>query len=141
MLLTRVRFPSPAPPSLGLLAQLVRALPSHGRGRWSESSTAHHIFRKTAPPAPFLCPDGSSEVCSLFARCSIRRPAGAFCSPWPWKVWRFAPARSVLCSPGAKAPSPCRGVGQRPTHSIIQSAKIPFESFVISNPFWQSCVR
>ena len=40
MLLTRVRFPSPAP---GLLAQLVRALPSHGRGRWFESSTAHHF--------------------------------------------------------------------------------------------------
>ena len=20
-------------------------------------------------------------------------------APWPWKVWRFAPARSVLCSP------------------------------------------
>ncbi len=45
MLLTRVRFPSPAPEN-GLLAQLVRALPSHGRGRWSESSTAHHIFQE-----------------------------------------------------------------------------------------------
>ena len=47
MLLTRVRFPSLAP---GLLAQLVRALPSHGRGRWSESSTAHHLndIQKTA---------------------------------------------------------------------------------------------
>ena len=28
----------------GLLAQLVRALPSHGRGRWFESSTAHHTL-------------------------------------------------------------------------------------------------
>ena len=60
MLLTRVRFPSPAPPGLGLLAQLVRALPSHGRGRWSESSTAHHISRKTAPPAPFFVPSFES---------------------------------------------------------------------------------
>ena len=34
----------------------------------------------------------------------IRRPAGAFRSPWPWKVWRFAPARSVLRSPGRASP-------------------------------------
>ena len=27
---------------IGRLAQLVRALPSHGRGHWSESSSAHH---------------------------------------------------------------------------------------------------
>ena len=39
-----------------------------------------------------------------FPRNPTRRPAGAFCSPWPWKVWRFAPARSVLRSPGR----PCR---------------------------------
>ena len=31
-------------------------------------------------------------------------PRRAFCSPWPWKVCRFAPARSVLRSPGR----PCR---------------------------------
>ena len=64
MLLTRVRFPSPAPPGLGLLAQLVRALPSHGRGRWFESSTAHHIFPIGAP-APFFVPNwkfGSLEA-------------------------------------------------------------------------------
>ena len=33
-----------------------------------------------------------------------RRPAGAVCSPWPWKVCPFGPARSVLRSPGRKAP-------------------------------------
>ena len=29
---------------LGRVAQLVRALPSHGRGHWFESSRAHHLF-------------------------------------------------------------------------------------------------
>ena len=32
--------------SSGRLAQLVRALPSHGRGHWSESSSAHHSKRE-----------------------------------------------------------------------------------------------
>ena len=36
-------FDSLRPLHFGLLAQLVRALPSHGRGRWFESSTAHHF--------------------------------------------------------------------------------------------------
>ena len=54
-------FPSSRPPALdfvgnaliyfppccpGRLAQLVRALPSHGRGHWSESSIAHHVGEK-----------------------------------------------------------------------------------------------
>ena len=66
---------------------------------------------------------------------------------WPWKVWRFAPARSVL--QGAKAPFPCRGVGQRPT-SNRQSVNLPssqsplcslcpFERFVIKTHRQSSC--
>ncbi len=33
----------------GRLAQLVRALVSHTRGHWFESSTAHHLYEKIRP--------------------------------------------------------------------------------------------
>ena len=74
----------------------------------------------------------------FFAQRFLCRPIGALRSPWPWKVWPSGPARSVLRSPGRKAPLPCRGVGQRPTplqstnSLIIQSIinPIPFVSFV-----------
>ena len=32
--------------------------------------------------------------------CQPRRANPPLCSLWPWKVWPFGPARSVLCSPG-----------------------------------------
>lgn len=38
--------------AFGRLAQLARALPSHGRGRWFESSIAHHT---RTPPAQAHC--------------------------------------------------------------------------------------
>ena len=63
----------------------------------------------------------------------------AFCSPWPWKVWPFGPARSVLRSPGAKAPLPCRGVGQRPTPSNHPIPPITQNLCVLcgsSEPLW-----
>ena len=41
------------------------------------------------------------------------RACRAFRSLWPWKVWRFAPARSVLCSPG-RVSAPCPVGGSRP---------------------------
>ena len=39
---------------VGRLAQLVRALPSHGRGHWSESSGAHHFARACKNPVKIL---------------------------------------------------------------------------------------
>ena len=46
------------------------------------------------------------------------RACRAFCSLWPWKVWPFGPARSVLCSRGRFAASPLHalfsGARQRP---------------------------
>ena len=38
----------------------------------------------------------------------------AFCSPWPWKVWPFGPARSVLRSPGRESALPLPGRGAAP---------------------------
>ena len=47
----------------GRLAQLVRVLARHARGRWFESTIAHHSFTQPEPgrsehplSAPFLCP-------------------------------------------------------------------------------------
>ncbi len=55
-------------PISGPLAQLARALPSHGRGHWFESSTAHkpHTFRGFAPV---------HGVCGPAARCLRLRRA------------------------------------------------------------------
>ncbi len=38
----------------GRLAQLVRALPSHGRGHWFESSIAHQFLCRRGVRAAFL---------------------------------------------------------------------------------------
>ena len=43
----------------------------------------------------------------------------AFCSPWPWKVWPFGPARSVLRSPGRESALPLPGRGAAPHTSPI----------------------
>ena len=51
------------------------------------------------------------------------RACRAFRSPWPWKVWRVAPARSVLR--GALAPLPLPGREAAPHIPISQSANQP----------------
>ena len=60
------------------------------------------------------------------------RACRAFCSPWPWKVWPSGPARSVLRSPGRKAPlavsSPPRAAARASTSGAppnFQTSKPP----------------
>ena len=50
---------------------------------------------------PIPCVTVPSWKIELLFMAFPRRPAGALCSPWPWKVCRFAPARSVLRFLGA----------------------------------------
>ena len=49
----------------------------------------------------------------------------AFCSPWPWKVWPFGPARSVLRSPGRESALPLPGYGATPHLSSNQFPNPP----------------
>ena len=49
----------------------------------------------------------------------------AFCSPWPWKVWPFGPARSVLRSPGRESALPLPGCGAAPHISSNQFPNPP----------------
>ena len=53
----------------------------------------------------------------LFQRLHPSRACRALCSLWPWKVWRFAPARSVLCSPG-RVSAPCPACASTPPVSV-----------------------
>ena len=105
-------FCCPDPPGAsGSLAYSPRRHQRNARA-WALHRSAYGL---TTVPIP--CVSVPSWKIELLFMAFPHRPAGALCSPWPWKVCRFAPARSVLRSPGAKAPFPCRGVGQRPTPS------------------------
>ena len=57
-----VRLPSRL---LGRLAQLARALPSHGRGRWFESSIAHPETQRGTGIAPVPLALSPSRGCSV----------------------------------------------------------------------------
>ena len=59
----------------------------------------------------------------LFCRALAAR--SVFCFLWPWKVWPFGPARSVLRSPGRESALPLPGRGAAPHIPISQSANQP----------------
>jgi hypothetical protein len=93
----------------GPLAQLARALPSHGRGHWFESSTAHSRFAPLTSPGPFgalFVPSGGRctepLACSLCSRPVPRLFALLTASSTPV---RFAHGQFHACSlcsrPGA----------------------------------------
>ena len=93
------------------LAVLSTASPSPACGRscisciscWSSQSYLGKLPAKT--PVCFLLHDAVGPIGHIgplgrrltpLYTTPHRRPAGAFCSPWPWKVCGFAAARSVL---------------------------------------------
>ena len=78
------------------------ASPDPGRVRVSAPSQSVACEARHAPTGPRAGRAPLVEVWKLrgleawlFQRLA-RRACRAFCSPWPWKFWRFAPARSVL---------------------------------------------
>ena len=50
--------------------------------------------------------DAGWRLAPLCTTACLSRACRAFCSLWPWKVWRVAPARSVFRSPG-RVSAPC----------------------------------
>ena len=99
-------------PSQGRLAQLVRALPSHGRGPGFESLTAHHDQQLRAEstgrgsiPGPM---ETASSGMSSVARCSAARPrAERTAAAMVWGYASIVPRRvrdAVLLAPSSRLP-------------------------------------
>ena len=89
-----------SPRKRGRVAQLVRALPSHGRGHWSESSRAHHskYIRKSASLADFslFCEHSASSRLKpeALARSSCPFVQGGV--PWRRYVQKYEQSSALL---------------------------------------------
>ena len=81
----------------------------------------------------------------LFQRLHPSRACRALCSLWPWKVWRVAPARSVLCSPG-RVSAPCPACASTPPVSVplcllcglcvLRNLRFPILAVLLCAPLW-----
>ena len=123
------------------LAVLSTASPSPACGRscisciscWSSQSYLGKLPAKT--PVCFLLHDAVGPIGHIgplgrrltpLYTTPHRRPAGAFCSSWPWKVWPFGPARSVLWGGNAAPPpSPKHGVRSPPCPTGLRAVRTP----------------
>ena len=130
----------PSPPLLGQFTQRHPPYFSLGGRRYSASPARNGHFGSR--PRPLVL--GRSPRMAQTPRSLLIGSLEAWLSLYgALFVARKGVLFSVLCSPGAKAPSPCRGVGQRPTPSnqlISQSPNqpTPLVSFVIPKTHWQS---
>ena len=86
------------------------------RFRRYRSAPAGRLTKPLAPHSPI----GTSQTCRGCRGSWKFGSLDVFCFLWPWKVWPFGPARSVLW--GALAPLPLPGRGTAPhTPPINQS--------------------